>query len=142
MSFPLLAFCAGLHPAAVLCAKLQLCPGPSFHGVSMEQNLSLVSEVRLTGRRGAGVWDEEQPHNVPHFCWKYIDATEPLDSPWDAWLRAEAAPDPVACRRVMGLIESVMLSAASPWLLAALWLCQSACARCSPSWSISGLWVL
>lgn len=62
------------------------------------KNLPVFSEVRLARRRGHGVWDEgEQPHNVPHFCWKYIGAGERSGSPWDARLRAEAAPDPVAC---------------------------------------------
>lgn len=136
MSSPLLGFCTGLHLAATLCAmpedlgELQPCR-PSMVSPG-SKNLPPVSEVRLTRRRGRGVWDEEeQPHNVPHFCWKYIDASEHSGRPWDAWLRAEAAPDPVACMRALGLSQSMMLSTSSPWLLAALWLHQSACVRCS-----------
>lgn len=122
VSSPLLGFCAGLHLAAALHAMQR-----TWESFSSAQGCpSMVSAWRKTcywflksGRpreRGCGVWDEgEQSDNVPHFCWKYIDASEHSGSPWDAWLLG-----PVTCMRAMGLSRSMMLSASSPWLLAAL----------------------
>lgn len=110
------ASCSCLACNAEDLGELQLCPGLSFHGVSMEKTCYWFLKSGRPRERGCGVWDEgEQSDNVPHFCWKYIDASEHSGSPWDAWLLG-----PVTCMRAMGLSRSMMLSASSPWLLAAL----------------------